>query len=47
MNKRSFKVFSLITILALMLMAVPMQSAGAASADRVILFRNILRGQVQ
>jgi uncharacterized protein len=29
MNKRSFKVFSLITILALMLMALPMQSAGA------------------
>jgi uncharacterized protein len=29
MNKRLFKVFSLITILALMLMAVPMQNAGA------------------
>ncbi|HEX5637490.1 MAG TPA: lamin tail domain-containing protein, partial [Gammaproteobacteria bacterium] len=36
MNKRSFKVFSLITILALMLMAVPMQNAGALSADVVI-----------
>jgi uncharacterized protein len=30
MNKQLFKVFSLITILALMLVAVPMQSAGAA-----------------
>ena len=29
MNKRSFKVFSLITILALVLMALPVQSAGA------------------
>ena len=30
MNKGLFKVFSVITILALMLMALPMQSAGAA-----------------
>ena len=36
MNKRSFKVFSLITILALMLMAVPMRSAGAVSDTIVI-----------
>ncbi len=36
MNKRSFKVFSLITILALMLMAVPMGSVNAASSSVVI-----------
>ena len=36
MNKSLFKVFSLITILALMLMAVPMQSAQAVSTTIVI-----------
>ena len=36
MNKRLFKVFSLITILALMLMALPMQRVGAVSSDIVI-----------
>jgi uncharacterized protein len=36
MNKRLFKVFSLITILALMLMALPIQKAQAISADVVI-----------
>ena len=36
MNKSLFKVFSLITILALMFMALPMKSALAVSADIVI-----------
>jgi predicted extracellular nuclease len=36
MNKSLFKAFSIITILALMLMALPMQSAGAVSTSIVI-----------
>ena len=38
MNKSLFKVFSLITILALMLMAVPMQSAQAAGTVSLTTF---------
>src|SRR5687768_18220605 len=36
MNKSLFKIFSIVTILALMLMALPMQSAGAVSPNIVI-----------
>lgn len=38
MNKRLFKAFSLITILALMLAGVPMQSAGAAGSVSLTTF---------
>ena len=43
MNKRSFKVFSLITILALMLMAVPMQSVNAATPTE-LFFSEYIEG---